>query len=92
MKKITLFFCMLLFSTTCIFAQEYNQSFGIVAGSANGLSYKKFIKENVVVQTDLSVNLIATRGTITAYGYSVQTEAHLWALQLNPNFYHQKTF
>lgn len=91
MKRILLLISMAFIATSSLFAQDYNQSFGLVAGSLNGLSYKKFVKENVAIQTDLAFGLLATRFTEYDYysGYSVSGEGHLWNFQLQPNLYYQ---
>lgn len=90
MKRILLLISMAFIATSSLFAQDYNQSFGLVAGSLNGLSYKKFVKENVAIQTDLAFGLLATRATLNYYGYSFSGEEHAWSLQLQPNLYYQK--
>ena len=90
MKRLLLLITMAFIAAGSLFAQDYKQSFGLVAGSLNGLSYKKFVKENVAIQTDLAFGLLATRATINYYGYSYSGPEHAWTFQLQPNLYYQK--
>lgn len=90
MKRLLLLISMAFIAAGSLFAQDYKQSFGLVAGSLNGLSYKKFVKENVAIQTDLAFGLLATRATINYYGYSYSGPEHAWTFQLQPNLYYQK--
>ena len=91
MKKIILLISMAFIATGSLFAQDYNQSVGLVVGSLNGLSYKKFIKENVAVQTDLAFGLVATRASVYHGGeYLGSGGEHFWTFQLQPNLYYQK--
>ncbi|MEE0973658.1 MAG: hypothetical protein U0L34_06035 [Paludibacteraceae bacterium] len=90
MKKIILLISMAFIATGSLFAQDYNQSVGLVVGSLNGLSYKKFIKENVAVQTDLAFGLVATRASGYYAGYVIHGSENFWTFQLQPNLYYQK--
>ena len=91
MKKILLLISMAFIATGSLFAQDYNQSAGLVVGSLNGLSYKKFVKENVAVQTDLAFGLVATQASAYYGGeYLGSGGEHFWTFQLQPNLYYQK--
>jgi hypothetical protein len=90
MKRILLFICMALIASNSLFAQDYKQSAGIVVGSLNGISYKRFIKENVAVQADLAFGLLATRATAYYAGYALSGTEQVWNFQLQPNMYYQK--
>lgn len=61
MKKIYFLFVLLLY-TVNLFSQDYKHGIGIVAGSLNGLSYKKMVNENLAFQADLAIGLLTTRG------------------------------
>lgn len=89
MRRILLLISMAFIATSSLFAQDYKQSFGLVAGSLNGFSYKKFVNENVAIQTDLAVELLATRATMYYSGYIFSGQEHAWSLQLQPNLYYQ---
>lgn len=66
MKKVFLLINVLVFATCALFAQDYKNSFGIVAGNFNGLSFKTFIKEEFAVQVDLGFGIMATTGSYTS--------------------------
>lgn len=89
MKKFILLVSFIAIASGSLFAQDYKNSIGVVAGSLNGLSYKTFIKEKVALQTDLAFGLIATRGSMNYYGYTIVGEEHAWTFQLQPNLYYQ---
>jgi len=72
MKKCFLFAVVLL-SAMAVSARPYQHSFGINAGSSNGLSYKGYVRssEHFIVIADLNVHVLQTKG----YLYSVNYEA-----------------
>lgn len=86
----------------CAFAQDYTQSVGLVVGSLNGASYKYFISEELAIQADLGIGVMATGGSSvstankTLEGKSDKTKSvtkmdvSLWTLQVAPNFIWQK--
>ncbi len=101
MKKILLL-AVAAMTAMCAFAQDYTQSVGLVVGSLNGASYKYFISEELAIQADLGIGVMATGGSVTALsemGFVGQTtkskyvnklNASLWTLQVAPNFIWQK--
>ena len=90
-KLFVLFF---LTVTLALSAQTYKQSVGLVVGSFNGFSYKRFMSENVALQADLGFGLLATQGSIGMVGYEglISVVENHWSFYLNPNMYYQKTF
>ena len=86
----------------CAFAQDYTQSVGLVVGSLNGASYKYFISEELAIQADLGIGVMATGGSFTEVGeitmfgettkekFVQNLNASLWTLQIAPNFIWQK--
>jgi hypothetical protein len=86
----------------CAFAQDYTQSVGLVVGSLNGASYKYFISEELAIQADLGIGVMATGGSLVdnleknVFGEVTKSKtvqklnASLWTLQVAPNFIWQK--
>ncbi|MGM9837504.1 MAG: hypothetical protein ACI30A_03320 [Paludibacteraceae bacterium] len=73
------------------YAADYQQSIGVVVGSFNGISYKKFVRENMAVQADLAFGVQATRGTVSIEGEKLLSgEEHYWDFVLNPNLLWQQ--
>lgn len=106
MKRVLLLAGIFCLFTASVFAQDYKQSAGVVAGSLNGLSYKAFITENLAIQADLAFGMLSTTGT-GMYSYQIKSKENgtasgstykqkintsLWNFQLAPNCVYQKNF
>ena len=63
MKKILLF-VVALGVASASFAADYQKSAGLLVGNLTGFSYKHFITENLAVQSDLGVGVLATAAGI----------------------------
>jgi len=92
MKKL---FTAILFAliSLSVFAQDYRHSFGIIAGSYNGISYKFHPGENYAMQLDLGANINLTpygsaRYRYGGYVFDLNGEKPIYnvSYQLNPNF------
>ena len=75
-------------------AQSYKASFGINAGSFNGLSYKGFLTDHLVLQVDLGVNVEGTYGQVDWYtnGGVIGGTSGLqtfYTCEVNPNLMYQ---
>ncbi len=89
MKK--LFLLLSLMATISISAQSYKHSFGILAGSYNGLSYKILVSKNFAIQADLGVGFLSAPGSyFSAQGF-IQASEDSWNFYTNPNFSYQKS-
>lgn len=69
MKKIFTALVIALISIAIISAQEYKHSFGVIAGSFNGISYKLRPYENFAFQLDLGVSINQTPFGKATYRY-----------------------
>lgn len=101
MKRILLL-SVAVITALSVFAQNYKQSAGLVLGSLEGISYKTFVSDNLAVQVDLGLGLVATSGnafTSSTYAEDIykdknkinlNADAGLLSFQLAPNFVWQK--
>ena len=71
-------------------ATAQNQEIGLVVGGLNGLSYKKQMSENFVVQTDLAVGFQRTDFGIIGDGDFIPLQVDMFDFILNPNFLYHK--
>ena len=93
MKK-SLFGAIMLVIAISASAQNYKASFGINAGTFNGLSYKGFLFDHLVLQVDFGVNIEGTYGQVDWYSnggviggsHGMQT---FYTCELNPNLMYQ---
>jgi hypothetical protein len=93
MKKVLLGAVMLIVVISAS-AQSYKASFGVNVGSFNGLSYKGFLTDHLVLQVDLGVNLEGTYGQVDLYtdgGVVGNTNGFqsFYTFELNPNLLYQ---
>jgi hypothetical protein len=93
MKKV-LFGAAMLIIAISVSAQSYKASFGINVGSFNGLSYKGFLTEHLVLQADLGVNIEGTYGQVDFYtNGGVVGNTHgvqsFYTCEINPNLMYQ---
>ena len=93
MKKV-LFGALMLIVAISASAQSYKASFGVNVGSFNGLSYKGFLTDHLVLQVDLGVNLEGTYGQVDLYtegGVVGNTHGFqsFYTCEFNPNFLYQ---
>ena len=87
MKKVLFSILALVFAMG---ATAQNQEIGLVVGGLNGLSYKKQMSENFVVQTDLAVGFQSTQLGIMGDGDYIPLQADIFDFILNPNFLYHK--
>lgn len=59
MKKICVFAVALSLVVTSL-AADYQKSVGLLVGNLTGFSYKHFITENLAIQSDLGIGILAT--------------------------------
>ena len=76
MKK--LFLLLSLMATISISAQTYKHSFGILAGSYNGLSYKTLVNKNFAIQADLGVGFLSAPGSYFIGPGFIQASEDSW--------------
>ena len=89
MKK--LFLLLSLMATISISAQTYKHSFGILAGSYNGFSYKTLANKNFAIQADLGVGFLSAPGSYFIGPGFIQASEDSWNFYANPNLSYQKT-
>ena len=84
---------MLVFAVSAS-AQNYKASLGINVGSFNGLSYKGFVTDHLVLQVDLGVNLECTYGQVDLYADggvigNASGKQTFYTCEINPNLLYQ---
>lgn len=93
MKKV-LFGAAMLIIAISVSAQSYKASLGVNVGSFNGLSYKGFLTDHLVLQVDLGVNIEGTYGQVDFYtNEGVVGNTHgvqsFYTCEINPNLMYQ---
>lgn len=88
MMKRILFFLLVVACSLGVRGQQ--NELGVVVGSFNGLSYKRFISPTLAIQTDLAFGVQATQGSVYLEGeYLGPGHENYWDFVLNPNLLYQ---
>ncbi len=104
MKKIAFLLIALMACTVVVHAQDYKRSAGIVVGTMEGFSYKRFYGENIAIQTDIMWKIIPTTGTTFIRSKTIVDDNSSdwtepikgsgsmtsWSFECNPNMIYQK--